>query len=187
MAQGERRLALERLLSRPTAAEVAELLGLVPMGAEQLSFRRYYASSRTVDDDRPLATAIVCLLEGGPESFSDFHRLPSDELWHFHLGDPVELVLLHPDGTDHALVLGTDLRAGQVPFAVVPAGSWMGARLAITEPVGEWAVFGCTMSPGFAPSDFQGGEPAELVAGWPQREAEILAMTRLNMPRTYGD
>jgi predicted cupin superfamily sugar epimerase len=183
MAQGVRRLALERLLSRPTAAEVIELLGLEPMGAEQLSFRRYYASARTVDDGRPLATAIVCLLEAGPEAFSDFHRLPTDELWHFHLGDPIQLVLLNPDGSDRTIILGTDLRSGEVPFAVVPAGSWMGARLAR----GEWAVFGCTMSPGFAPSDFEGAEPADLIAGWPQCRAEILAMTRSNVPRTYGN
>jgi predicted cupin superfamily sugar epimerase len=170
------------MLSRLSAAEVIELLGLEPMGAEQISFRRYYASARTIEDGRPLATAIVCLLEAGPDAFSDFHRLPTDELWHFHLGDPIELVLLDLDGSDRTIVLGTDLRAGQVPFAVVPAGSWMGARLV----GGEWAVFGCTMSPGFAPADFEGAEPEDLIARWPQRTTEILAMTRPNVPRTYG-
>lgn len=164
-----------------TADEVAALLGLEPMGAEQLSFRRYYASPDLLPDGRPMATAIVCLLAAGPDAFSDFHRLPTDEIWHFHLGDPVELVLLSPDGSDTTVILGTDLRAGETPFAVVPAGCWMGARLRS----GDWAVFGCTMSPGFAPSDFEGAEPDQLIAGWPHRRADIVAMTRRDVPRHY--
>lgn len=183
MAEGDRWLALGRVLSRPTAAEVVELLGLAPMGAEQLGFRRFHEGTRTVDDGRPLSTAIVCLLEAGPDSFSDFHRLPTDEIWHFYLGDPIRLVLLGPDGSDQTIVLGSDLRAGETPFAVVPAGFWMGARLLR----GEWAVFGTTMSPGFAPSDFEGAEPSNLIERWPHRREDILAMTRSGVARTYPE
>lgn len=161
------------------AAEVAALLGLEPLGAEQISFRRFYASTRTTDDGRPLSTAIVCLLESGPDSFSDFHRLPTDELWHFYSGDPIELIVLGPDGSDRTVLLGTDLGGGHTPFAVVPAGSWMGARL----HSGEWALFGCTMSPGFAPSDFEGADPDQLAAAFPRHRDAIRAMTRVGVPR----
>jgi uncharacterized protein len=170
-------------MQSPSAEDVVALLGLEPMGAEQISFRRFYASARTVDDGRPMSTAIVCLLAAGPDAFSDFHRLPTDELWHFYLGDPIQLVVLSPDGSDKTIIMGTDLRGGEVPFAVVPAGSWMGARL----ERGDWAVFGATMSPGFAPSDFEGAEPDDLIERWPHRRDDILAMTRPSAPRTYAE
>jgi hypothetical protein len=59
----------------------------------------------------------------------------------------------------------------------------MGARLTR----GDWAVFGCTISPGLAASDVEGEEPAELITGWPRRRTEILALTRPNVPRTCGN
>ncbi|BEP14963.1 cupin domain-containing protein [Acidothermaceae bacterium B102] len=167
---------------RPTAAEVVELLGLEPLGAEQITFRRFYASAATAPDGRPLATAIVGLLTEGPDSFSDFHRLPTDELWHFYAGDPIELVLLAADGSDSTTILGTDLRAGEVPYRVVPAGTWMGARLLH----GAWALFGTTMTPGFAVTDFEGAEPDDLIARWPHRSDEIVAMTRTGVPRRFA-
>ena len=170
------------MTERLTAAEVVTLLGLEPLGAELIAFRRFYASSTVLADGRPLSTAIVCLLEPGPDSFSDFHRLPTDEVWHFYAGDPIELILLGPDRSDTTIVLGTDLRGGQVPFAVVPAGFWMGARLLS----GSWALFGATMSPGFAPSDFEGAEPDDLIAAFPRRRQDVEAMTRRNVPRRLG-
>jgi uncharacterized protein len=166
---------------RPTAAEVVDLLGLEPLGAELITFRQFYASATRLADGRPMSTAIIAMLISGPDSFSDFHRLPTDELWHFYAGDPIELVMLAPDGKDTTTPLGTDLRAGQVPYAVVPAGTWMGARLL----QGDWALFGCTMSPGFAVTDFEGAEPDDLVARWPHRRADIVAMTRTGVPRRF--
>jgi len=159
-----------------TADEVRRLLDLEPMGAEHLDFRRFYAGPDTLG--RPASSAIVCLMD--QRGFSDFHRLPTDEVWHFYLGDPIRLVLLSDD-RDETIVLGADLAAGQVPFAVVPAGTWMGARLA----GGEWAVFGCTMAPGFAAEDFEGAQPDELLRRWPHRREDIVAMTRSDVTRTY--
>ena len=57
------------------------------------------------------------------------HRLPTDELWHFYLGDPIELLLLYSDGSDELVILGQDVLAGQRIQTVVPAGTYMGARL----------------------------------------------------------
>jgi len=107
--------------------------------------------------------------------FSDMHRLPTDELWLFHLGDPIELLLLHPDGRDELVVLGPDVLGGQVIQHVVPAGTWMGARL---RPGGEYGVWGNTMAPGYAISDFEGANAAELIARWPHRAELIAVLTR---------
>src|SRR5438445_303477 len=101
------------------------------MGAELLWFRRFHAPAG--EDGALTSSAIVCLMDD--TSFSDFHRLRTDEVWHHYLGDPLRLVLLHPDGREETVLLGGDLPAGERPFAVVPAGTWMGARL----ERGEWA------------------------------------------------
>jgi predicted cupin superfamily sugar epimerase len=71
-----------------------------------------------------------------PDTFSDMHRLPTDELWLFHLGDPIELLLLHPDGRDEVVHIGTDLAAGELPQMVARAtrgrarGCWRPVRAA---------------------------------------------------------
>ena len=83
-----------------TAAEVIELLQLAPHPVEGGHFRRTYTSKLTVELDRgqrAAGTAIYYLLE--PGTFSEMHVLTSDELFHFYLGDPVEMLQLWPDGT----------------------------------------------------------------------------------------
>lgn len=100
---------------------------------------------------------------------------PTDEIWHFYLGDPIELLLLHRDGRDELVVLGHEVLAGHEVQHVVPAGTWMGARL---RPVGEYGVFGNTMAPGFVLSDFEGAAAADLIARWPHRADLIAALTR---------
>ena len=103
------------------------------------------------------------------------HRLPTDEIWHFYLGDPIELLLLHPDGRDELIILGHDVLAGQRVQTVVVAGVYMGARL---RPGGEFAVYGNTMAPGVVLTDFEAAGAEELIAGWPQRAELIRALTR---------
>jgi len=103
------------------------------------------------------------------------HRLPTDEIWHFYLGDPIELLLLHPDGSGELVILGHDVFAGQRVQTVVAAGVYVGARL---RPGDEFAVFGNTMALGFALSDFEAASAEELIAGWPQRTDLIRALTR---------
>jgi predicted cupin superfamily sugar epimerase len=103
------------------------------------------------------------------------HRLPTDELWHFYLGDPIELLLLYPDGSDELVVLGPDILAGERVQTLVPAGVWMGARL---RPGGAYGVYGNTMAPGFVLSDFEGAGAGELVERWPHRAELIRALTR---------
>ena len=98
------------------------------MPTENVLFCQSYVDDKIGPDGKPLSTAIVALLLDDPDVFSDMHRLPTDELWHFYLGDPIELLLLSPDGSDELVILGHNVLAGQRVQTVVPAGTWMGAR-----------------------------------------------------------
>lgn len=161
---------------RPSAEELRQLWQLTTMPQEDVLFIPTYESAGRGPDGKPLCTAIVAMVTGQAGSFSDMHRLPTDEIWHFYLGDPVELLLLHPDGRDELIILGTDVLAGQRIQATVPSGAWMGARL---RPGGEYGVYGNTMAPGFVPSDFELADQAELTRRWPHRAELIAALTRL--------
>lgn len=133
-----------------TAEQVAKLLKLEPLEEEGGMFRNTYLTGESWDDKHSLGSAIYFLLS--KKAYSHLHRLPSDEVYHFYMGSPVELYQITPGGEVIATILGTDLLAGQLPQAVVPAGNWQGSRLV---PGGEWALLGTTMCPGFAPEDYE--------------------------------
>lgn len=159
-----------------TADEIKSLLHLAPHPVEGGWYRRAYTSDVSVAllrGVRAYGTAIYYLLEEG--TFSEMHVLASDEIFHFYLGDPVEMLQLLPDGGSKVVTLGPDLRAGQHVQLIVPAGVWQGTRLV---GGGEVALLGCTVTPGFDFADYRGGNYAELSAGWPQEAARIKALTR---------
>jgi uncharacterized protein len=159
-------------LKRPTAEEIVAWFGLEPLPAEGGFYAETYRSAEALPAGPPssgraaprsLATAIVYLLT--PTSHSALHRLRSDEVYHFYLGDALELLTLHPDGPCERLVMGQDLLAGQRVQHVVPKGVWQGSRLL---PGGEWALLGTTMAPGYDPADFELGDPEILAAAHPR-------------------
>jgi len=159
-----------------TAAEVIELLQLAPHPVEGGHFRRTYTSKLTVELDRgqrAAGTAIYYLLE--PGTFSEMHVLTSDELFHFYLGDPVEMLQLWPDGTSKVVTLGPDLAACQHVQLLVPAGVWQGTRL-IGD--GKVALLGCSVVPGFDFADYTSGTCGGLTAKWPEQAERIKALTR---------
>ena len=159
-----------------TAAEIKTYLGLEPHPIEGGSFRQTYVSSAALDlprGVRPAATAIYYLLE--PGTFSEMHMLESDELFHFYLGDPVEMLQLFPDGRSALFVLGQDVMANQHVQLLVPAGVWQGTRL---KGAGQVALLGCTVTPGFDYADYQNAGAEELTAKWPQEAERIRALTR---------
>lgn len=170
--------------SRPTASELVSLWGLELMATENVMFSQTYVASTVGADGKALSTAIVGLLTDDSQSYSDIHRLPTDEIWHFYLGDPIELLLLHPDGTDDLVVLGQDVMRNEEIQFVVPAGVWMGAKL---QTGGEYGVFGNTMAPGYSLSDFEGAVAEDLIEGWPHRSELIRAMIRPDKPIRYFD
>ncbi len=159
-----------------TAAEICTFLHLEPHPIEGGWYRRTYTSPgqlRLARGQRHHGTAIYYLLEAG--TFSEMHTLASDEIFHFYLGDPVEMLQLHPGGRSTVLTLGPDLAAGQHVQAVVPAGVWQGARLTGN---GQAALLGCTVTPGFDFADYRNAPFAELARQWPQEADRIRALTR---------
>jgi len=159
-----------------TADQIKALLHLEPHPVEGGWYRRTYTSSVSVallGGVRPYGTAIYYLLEAG--TFSEMHRLASDEIFHFYLGDPVEMLQLLPDGSSKVVILGQDLQAGQHVQLVVPAGVWQGMKLT---DGGKVTLMGCTVTPGFDFADYRSGKYEELAAGWPAECAQIKALTR---------
>ena len=137
---------------------------------EETLFVSTYRSSMEFGDQQPFGTAMIGLYCEQPPSFSRFHRLTADEVWHFYGGDPLRLILLYADGSSRDVVLGGDPFKGQLVQFVVPAGVWQAGHL-ITG--GRYALFGCTMAPGFTGSMFEGGRRSELSRIFPDRLADI--------------
>lgn len=157
-------------------------LGLEPLPEEGGYFAETYRSSLTVPhavlprayrSDRSIGTAIYYLLT--PDTFSAMHRLSGDEVYHFYLGDPIELLLLYPDGKGEVVAMGQDLERGMRLQTVVPGGVWQGASL---KAGGRFALLGTTMAPGFAFDDFQLAERAALVRDHPLFTESIERLTR---------
>jgi len=159
---------------RPTAAELAATLGLGPH-PEGGFYRETYRSAQTLPTpggERPASTAILFLITFG--SISHLHRLSSDELWVFQGGLQLELVTIAADGEAQTRVLGDLEEEGapaRLPQALVPAGSWQGARLAGGPhlPVDHaWSLVSCVVTPGFEFEDFELGEREVLLEAYPQ-------------------
>jgi predicted cupin superfamily sugar epimerase len=164
------------------AKDLIRLLKLEPLQPEGGYFAETYRSDLELPGlalsagsagGRPLATAIYYLLT--PDSFSALHRLPSDEIYHFYLGDPVQMLLLHPNGKSQAIWLGHGIDAGMRVQVVVPGGTWQGSRLMRG---GRFALLGTTMAPGFQPGDYDPGDRAALSEAYPDRRDLIAALTR---------
>ncbi|MEU1939050.1 cupin domain-containing protein [Streptomyces coeruleorubidus] len=148
--------------------------GLEPIPREGGLFRQTWAGPER-PDGRPEGTAIVALLTAGPDDYSALHRLPTDEIWHFYLGDPLELQLLAQDGSTRTVVLGPDVLGGQHVQYTIPAGTWMGGRV---REGGRWTLFGCTMAPGFTFEGYEHGDAAELTASYPAAADKIAELIR---------
>jgi len=136
----------------PTATDIIAKLDLKPH-PEGGHFRETFRDNRTIDG-RAASTAILFLLARGERSH--WHRVDAVEVWHYYAGAPLAL-RISPDGAHTSKIrLGPDLPAGERPQAVVAAGHWQSA-----EPLGEWALAGCTVAPGFEFASFELAPP-----GW---------------------
>ncbi|MFO0694987.1 MAG: cupin domain-containing protein [Polyangiales bacterium] len=122
---------------------------------------------------RAASTSIYFLLPRG--TFSALHRIASDEVWHFYAGGALTVHCLSEDGKHERLLLGRDLVRGEVPQAVVRAGTWFGARV---EGEGEFALVGCTVAPGFDFADFEMGTRDELLSRFPAQATLVRELTR---------
>jgi uncharacterized protein len=156
--------------------DVIRILQLQPHPVEGGYFRETH---RTIGNlvafggERSIGTAIYYLLTA--MTVSEMHKLPGDEVFHYYLGDALEMLQLHPDGTSKKCILGPDLLAGQSPQLVVPGEVWQGSHR-LPGPYG-YTLIGATMAPGFDYRDYLTGSRAELIAGWPGHDELLTKLT----------
>jgi predicted cupin superfamily sugar epimerase len=164
------------------ALAIRKTLNLQPLPVEGGYYRESYRSELELHPgalpdsfhgSRSAATAIYYLLT--PDTFSALHRLGGDEVFHFYMGDPVEMLLLHSDASTTRITLGPDLAAGMHVQVIVPGGTWQGSRL---RGGGRFALLGTTMTPGFDFQDFEAGSADDLCATYPTVADEIRRLTR---------
>ena len=146
------------------------------------AFRETYRSELTIprtilplffQGDRNTSTSIYFLLASG--QFSAFHRIASDEVWHFYFGDPL---LVHEIGHNGRLIthlLGTNHEKGESFQTVVKAGSWFAS---VPAPGSEYALVGCTVAPGFDFADFELADRVTLSQQYPEHAELIQELTR---------
>lgn len=160
-----------------SAEKIIELYGMEPLEVEGGYFTETYRADENIakdalpsryNGDRDFSTAILYLLPAA--QCSRFHKVKSDEIFHFYLGDPVEMVWLLEDGTIKKMVLGHDITAGQQVQITVPKGTWQGACV---KEGGKFALMGCTVAPGFEFADFEIPEKSKLLTQYPHAEEEI--------------
>ena len=136
-----------------------------------------YISGSTLPErfggSRVFSTAIYFLLEQG--NFSAFHRIKSDECWHFYAGDPLVVYVMQLNGRLDIIHLGNDIEKGQVFQFVVPANCWFASRPA---PGSTFCFVGCTVAPGFDFTDFELAKTSSLTALFPQHKAIIEELCR---------
>lgn len=135
-------------------------------------FKEVYRSVESIDKEalpqrfsgsRNYSTAIYYLLEKG--DYSAFHRIKSDELWHFYDGDSLEIIEITPSGVLAKHVLGIDPSLNVLPQITIAARSWFAAR-----PLGSYTLAGCTVSPGFDFQDFEMASREALLSEFPQHK-----------------
>ena len=148
------------------AADIIRLFDLKPLPVEGGYFRETYTGHlqlpasvlpSSIRSERPVKSVILYLLTA--ETQSRLHRLESDEVWHFYLGDGVDLHVFGTDVDYTRIELGHDLLDGQTVQAVVPAHSWFGARL---QSGGSWALMACSLAPAYSDDDFSLPDDAEF-------------------------
>jgi predicted cupin superfamily sugar epimerase len=168
----------------PTARQVIEALGLQPHPIEGGFFREMYRSAGSIpaavlpavyrsDSTRSFGTAIYYLLTA--DTFSEMHRLPTEEVFHLYLGGPVRMLQLFSDRSGREILIGHDVLAGQQPQVIVPPGVWQGSRV---EPGVDFALLGATMAPGFDYADYEQGRRGDLMEQHPEYAAIIRDLTR---------
>lgn len=164
-----------------TATDAIHQLQLQPH-PEGGYYKEVYRSAGLIEKDclpqkfggnRHYATSIYYLLQKG--DFSSFHRIKSDELWHFYAGGSLVLHLLSKDSGYQTITLGSNITGGETFQAVMPAGVWFAAKPTLGS---DFVLAGCTVSPGFDFKDFELAKKDLLLQEFPQYEKLIVRLCR---------
>jgi predicted cupin superfamily sugar epimerase len=154
-----------------TAATIIEKLNLIPH-PEGGYYRETYRSEQSLTLDngnkRNVGTAIYYLLNDKDKSH--FHKINSDELWLFHQGTALEILLISDEGSLIIKTLGNRLDLGEKPQILIKAHTWFAARVKHESGFG---LVSCIVTPGFDFADFTLGKKAELIRLFPALHAEI--------------
>lgn len=153
-----------------TAKELIVALDLTPHpegGYYRETYRSGYSVANRSGNQRSVSTAIYFMLEGNDKS--RFHRIKSDELWFFHQGQHIEILIIK-NGNLETLILGDDITKGQLPQASIPADCWFAAWI----PSGKgYGLVSCTVAPGFDFQDFELAEKDVLSSEFPHLKRVI--------------
>lgn len=163
-----------------TVEKLVDLFGMQPHPEGGYFLETYRAGGKipknalpsAYNGDRNFSTGIYYLLPEGTRS--KLHRIPSDEMWHFYLGDPMTVVEIMPSGDVVKTILGRDVAAGQRVQHVVPGGCWFGAY---PNPGSRFSFVGCTVAPGFDFADFEMSNRSALLKEYPKARDIIERLT----------
>ena len=145
-------------------------------------FKETYRAEETITEEalperfsgkRNFCTAIYYLLRQGEHSL--FHRIKSDECWHFYAGETLLIHVIEPAGKYYCIKLGSNIYVGETFQFVVPAMAWFAAEPAVES---LYSLVGCTVSPGFDFSDFEMADKTNLLASFPQYKEVISRLSR---------
>ena len=154
--------------------DIRDNLNLVPLDDEGGYYRQTWVSDQNLEKG-PLGTAIYFLLVNSFKGFSALHTLSFPEIYHFYLGDSIELSLFHKNGEVEQVIMGQDILNGEHLQFTVPSGVVQGSKII---EGGEYALIGTTMAPGFIVDDFTLNSRKEMVKKYPEYENLIVSLTR---------
>lgn len=158
-----------QLLPHPEGGFYAETYRSVEVIGQQALPARFAGN-------RSFSTGIYFLLEA--HNFSAFHRIRSDEMWHFYAGEALDIFVIDPETRELEVIkLGNDPEKGQTFQAVVSAGTWFASRPAKGS---GYSLVGCTVAPGFDFQDFEMADRVTLQSQFPEFETIIQELTRLS-------
>src|SRR5918993_786916 len=161
-----------------TAAEICSLLNLEP-NATCGSTRVSFVSQQSIAagglpapfaDGQPLGSALYFLVTSG--SPVRLHRIRNEQLYHYYLGDLIEVFMLHADGSSERVIVGADIRGGERLQLRIPGSTFHTARV-----IGgmKWFLGGSTEWPGVVPADVEIGKVDELAGRYPTVAADLHA------------
>jgi len=161
MDQAKQIIAMLGLKPHPTCGFVAETY-------RSLQHIPQEALSAAYEGSRPFGSVLYFMVT--PEAQIRLHRIRSDQMYHHYLGEPLEVLLLYPDGTGGITVIGSDLAAGMRPQLFIPGGTFHISRLRAGS---AFALLGTTEWPAFEPPDLELGDPDTLMADYPAFRHDI--------------
>ena len=170
----------KQMIDNLTAEEVRGLLKLEPHATCGFVRVTFVSEKRIApggllppfDDGRPAGSALYFMVT--PEAHVRLHRIRNDQLYHYYLGDPIDVLMLHADGTSEQVIVGPDLRGGQLVQLLIPGNTFHTARV-IPESFRGWFLGASTEWPGVAPDDVEIGDVEALAAKYPDVADDLRA------------